>query len=172
MREPLEMVAASLVQNMVQICKNNSYFMTKLLLDLFEKVLWGLSVSEPHGGAKNIRPVPSLSSSSSVCPSGRRRPHSVRPFSRPSRLRRPSSVTPSRRSSRRRPSSVSASRRPSELLLNVGYIMALLHWFQSHIACGSRLAHSSKILQGTAEVTDWSFAGPESSLSLLVPLRC
>ena len=43
MREPLEMVTTSLMQNMVQIRKKNTYFVTKLLFIFGEKVLLGLS---------------------------------------------------------------------------------------------------------------------------------
>ena len=35
MREPLEMVTASLMQNMVQIHKKNIYFATKIIFGLF-----------------------------------------------------------------------------------------------------------------------------------------
>ena len=37
MREPLEMVTSSLMQNMMQIRKKNIYFLTKLLLKKFGK---------------------------------------------------------------------------------------------------------------------------------------
>ena len=43
MREPLEMVIASLVQNMVQIRNENTYFVTNFFFELLEKVLFGLS---------------------------------------------------------------------------------------------------------------------------------
>ena len=43
MREPLEMVAASLTQNRMRNRKKNAYFMTKLIFEIVEKVLWGLS---------------------------------------------------------------------------------------------------------------------------------
>ena len=39
MREPLEMVTVLVMQNMVQIRKTNSYFVTKLLKKRMEKVL-------------------------------------------------------------------------------------------------------------------------------------
>ena len=52
MRETLEMVRASLMQNMVEIRKKNNCFVTMLLFRLFEKVLLGLSaLRAPHGGA-------------------------------------------------------------------------------------------------------------------------
>ena len=52
MRESLEMVTASLMQGMVQIRKENTYFVTKLLFEMLEKVLWGdIGVESPHGGA-------------------------------------------------------------------------------------------------------------------------
>ena len=43
MREPLEMVTASLMQNMVQIRTKNKYFVTKSYFLIFGKVLLGLS---------------------------------------------------------------------------------------------------------------------------------
>ena len=52
MREPLEMVTASLMQNMVHICKKNMYFVAKLLFRMFGKSYFGaLGVESPHGGA-------------------------------------------------------------------------------------------------------------------------
>ena len=44
MREALEMVTASLMQNMVQIQKKNDYFETKFFfIEILEKVILGLS---------------------------------------------------------------------------------------------------------------------------------
>ena len=59
MREPMEMVTASLMQNMVPICKKNNYFVTKLLFDFWGKVLWGLSAlrAPPVGPLQRSRPV-------------------------------------------------------------------------------------------------------------------
>ena len=37
MQEPLEMVTASLMQNMVQIFEESTYFVTKVILKQFEK---------------------------------------------------------------------------------------------------------------------------------------
>ena len=52
MREPLEMLRASLMQNMVQIRKKNTYFVTKLLFINFGNSSLGhLGVESPHGGA-------------------------------------------------------------------------------------------------------------------------
>ena len=52
MREPLEMATAPHMQNIVEIRKNNTYFVTKLFWGFFEKVLLGLSaLRAPHGGA-------------------------------------------------------------------------------------------------------------------------
>ena len=52
MRAQLEMVTASLMQNMVQIRKNNTYFVTKLLFKKCWKKLFGaLGVESRHGGA-------------------------------------------------------------------------------------------------------------------------
>ena len=49
MREPLEMVTASLMQNMVQIRKENIYFVTKLLFESFGKrYLGALGVESPY----------------------------------------------------------------------------------------------------------------------------
>ena len=51
MREPWEMVTASRMQNMVQIRKKNSYFVTKLLFLKIGKSYFGaLGVESPHGG--------------------------------------------------------------------------------------------------------------------------
>ena len=51
-REPLEMVTASLMQNMEQIRKKNTYLVTKLFLKVFGKSSVGaLGVESPHGGA-------------------------------------------------------------------------------------------------------------------------
>ena len=42
MWEPLEMFTASLMENMLQIRKNNDYFVTKVLFwNFWEKVVWG-----------------------------------------------------------------------------------------------------------------------------------
>ena len=41
MREPLEMVTAPPMQNMVQIHKKNNYFVTKLLFGNVGKIFWG-----------------------------------------------------------------------------------------------------------------------------------
>jgi hypothetical protein len=41
MREPLEMVTASRMQNMVEIHKKNICFVTKLFFEIFEKFFWG-----------------------------------------------------------------------------------------------------------------------------------
>ena len=55
MREALEMVTASRMQNMVQVRKKNVYFMTKILLELYEKSSFGaIGVESPHGGAIKI----------------------------------------------------------------------------------------------------------------------
>ena len=43
MREPLEIVTVSLMQDMVQSRKKNIYFVTKLLFEILEKVILGLS---------------------------------------------------------------------------------------------------------------------------------
>ena len=43
MREPLGMVKASLMQNMVETRKKNTCFVNKLLFKILEKVLLGLS---------------------------------------------------------------------------------------------------------------------------------
>ena len=51
MREELEMVTASLMQNMVQIRKSYTYFVTKILFVDFEKDWGALGVEIPHGGA-------------------------------------------------------------------------------------------------------------------------
>jgi len=51
MREPLEMVRASLMQNMVQIRKKNTCFATNLFLKHFgKKSLGAFGVDSPHGG--------------------------------------------------------------------------------------------------------------------------
>ena len=55
MREPLEMVTASLMQNMVQIRKKNIHFVTKLCFRNFGKSYFGaLGVESPHGGAISV----------------------------------------------------------------------------------------------------------------------
>ena len=41
MRDPLEMVTASLMQNMLQIRKKNTYSMTKILFGNVGKKCWG-----------------------------------------------------------------------------------------------------------------------------------
>ena len=52
MREPLEIVTASLMQNMAQIRKTNTYFVTKRFFCNFGKSSLGaLGVECPHGGA-------------------------------------------------------------------------------------------------------------------------
>ena len=52
MREPLEMVAASLMQDMVQIRKENTYFVTNLIFRNSRESSFGaLGVESPHGGA-------------------------------------------------------------------------------------------------------------------------
>ena len=52
MREPLEMVTASLMQNIVQIRKKNTYFATKPFLLKFGESSFGApGVESPHGGA-------------------------------------------------------------------------------------------------------------------------
>ena len=52
MREPLEVVTASLMQDMVQIRKTNIYFATKLFGGIFGKGSFGaLGVESLHGGA-------------------------------------------------------------------------------------------------------------------------
>ena len=52
MREQLEIVTASRMQNMVEIRKNNIYFVTILLFLNFGKSSFGsLGVESPHGGA-------------------------------------------------------------------------------------------------------------------------
>ena len=52
MRETLEIVTALLMQNMVQIREKNTYFVTELFFELFEKVIFGLSaLRAPTGGA-------------------------------------------------------------------------------------------------------------------------
>ena len=52
MRETLEMVTVSLLQNMVQFRKKNIYFATKLFFEILGKVLLGsLGDESPHGGA-------------------------------------------------------------------------------------------------------------------------
>ena len=53
MRETLEMVTVSLMQDMVHIRKKAIYFATKLLLETFEKYFGALGVESPHGGAIN-----------------------------------------------------------------------------------------------------------------------
>ena len=54
MREPLEIVTASRIQNMVEIRKKNTYFVTKLLFRIFGNSSFGaLGVESPHGGAIN-----------------------------------------------------------------------------------------------------------------------
>ena len=46
------MVTGSLMQNMVQICKKNTYFVTKLLFNYFRKSYVGaLGIESPHSGA-------------------------------------------------------------------------------------------------------------------------
>ena len=58
MREPLEMVTASLMQIMVQICKKNIHFVTKLIFQNVGKVLLGLSASRsPTVGHKGYRQI-------------------------------------------------------------------------------------------------------------------
>ena len=54
MREPFEMVTALLMQNMVQLRKENTYFVTNLFLEILEAVLLGLSALRAptvHSGA-------------------------------------------------------------------------------------------------------------------------
>ena len=52
MREPLEMVTASLMEYIVQIRKKNIYFVTKLFFQSFGKSSFGaFGVESPHGGA-------------------------------------------------------------------------------------------------------------------------
>ena len=52
MRERLEMFTATLMQNMVQIRKRNTYFVTELFFRIFEKSSFvALEVEKPHGGA-------------------------------------------------------------------------------------------------------------------------
>ena len=56
MRETLEMVTASRMQNMVDICKKNTCFATILLFRFFRKsYFWALGVESPHGGAIMLR---------------------------------------------------------------------------------------------------------------------
>ena len=43
MREPLEMITVSRMQNMVEIRKKNTCFVTNYFFEIFEKVLLGLS---------------------------------------------------------------------------------------------------------------------------------
>ena len=51
MRKPSEMYIASRMQNMVQVCKKNAYFVTNLVLH-FKKCSFGaLGVESPNGGA-------------------------------------------------------------------------------------------------------------------------
>ena len=51
MREPVEMVTASLMQNVVQIRQKNTCFTTKLLFTFFGTSSFGaLDVESPHGG--------------------------------------------------------------------------------------------------------------------------
>ena len=55
MREPLEAVTASLMQNMVQIRKKNNYFMAILLFVILGKSSFGaLGVESPHVGAMHM----------------------------------------------------------------------------------------------------------------------
>ena len=51
MRKPSEMYTALRMQNMMQICKENAYFMTNLPIEFFEEVLLDVVVESPHGGA-------------------------------------------------------------------------------------------------------------------------
>ena len=52
MWEPLEIVTASLMQNIVQIPTKNAYFVTKLLFrNVGKSYLGALGVESPHGGA-------------------------------------------------------------------------------------------------------------------------
>ena len=52
MREPLEMITASRMQNIVQIRKKSTYFVTKLFFGSFGKSSFGaLGVESPHGRA-------------------------------------------------------------------------------------------------------------------------
>ena len=52
MRETLEMITVSRMQNMVEIRKKNTYFVTILLFWNFGKSSFGaLGVEIPHGGA-------------------------------------------------------------------------------------------------------------------------
>ena len=56
MREPLVMVTASLMQNMMQIYKKDAYFVTKLFWGNFGiNSLGALGVKSPHGGAIRSR---------------------------------------------------------------------------------------------------------------------
>ena len=55
MREASEMVAASFMQNMVQIRKKNTYSVTKIFVgNVGKSSFWALGVESPHGRA--IRP--------------------------------------------------------------------------------------------------------------------
>ena len=52
MREPLEIVTTSILQNMVQIFKKNTYVVTKILLkNVGRSSLGALGVESPPGGA-------------------------------------------------------------------------------------------------------------------------
>ena len=52
MREPSEMHTASRMQNMVQLRKENTYFVTSLpFIFLGKSYLGALGVESPHGGA-------------------------------------------------------------------------------------------------------------------------
>ena len=54
MREPLEMVTDSRMQNMVEIRKKNNGFVTILLFRFKKKYFGALGVQSPHGGAINL----------------------------------------------------------------------------------------------------------------------
>ena len=58
MREPLEIVTASRMQNMVEIRKKNTCFVTKLFWGILGKSSFGaLGVQSPNGGAINHKKV-------------------------------------------------------------------------------------------------------------------
>ena len=51
MREPLEIFTASLMQNMVQICKKQLFRDQIRFLKFLINCFWALGVESPHGGA-------------------------------------------------------------------------------------------------------------------------
>ena len=61
MREPLEKVTASLMQNLMQIRKKNTYIVINSLFQFFG----ALGVESPHGGAMIAHHLPDVRATSS-----------------------------------------------------------------------------------------------------------